>query len=83
MGRKARMKSTFINKVNPGTMWKCHHDHNTIKFPVSVQKGDVVIILGIVELQYGSHSVVECFSQQKATTVAVTLEDFYFCYHKV
>lgn len=83
MGRKNRMKSTFINDVRTGSMWKCHHDHNTIKFPVNVQKGDVVIILGIIKFNYGSHSVVECVSQQKASTVAVTLEDFYFCYHKM
>ena len=25
MGRKNKLKSTFIDKVIPGTLWKCHN----------------------------------------------------------
>lgn len=79
------MKSTFINTVRPGTVWTCHKDHHTLKFPEIISKGDVVIVLE-VEIYYQAypecHSVV-LLSQKKGCTQFVALEDFYMWYKKI
>ena len=56
MGRKNRMKSTFVNEVRPGTLWTCHHRDLTLSLNKTldnrlsfceIQPGDMIIVLKV------------------------------------
>ena len=85
MGRKNRMKSTFINQVIPGTLWLCHTndtiiiDHRLTK----IYKGDFVIVLGILDTIIPDCYVVEAFSQKNNFLYTTPLEDFYKSYRQI
>lgn len=85
MGRKNKLKGAFIDKVVPGTLWKCHNRdrimlHQTLTW---IEKGDYCIVLSIETGFYKDIIMVKCLSQKKAVSYLTTLEDFYFNYHEV
>lgn len=85
MGRKNKLKSTFIDKVIPGTLWKCHNKdrimlHQTLTW---IEKGDFCIVLSIETGFFKDIKMVKCLSQKKLVCYLTTLEDFYFNYHEV
>lgn len=85
MGRKNRMKSTFINTVHPGSMWICHARHGTLNYPEKIEKGDIALVLEVTDLGFmdSLNKFVKILSQKKGSVCVVSLEDFYFCYHKI
>ena len=85
MGRKNKLKGAFIDKVVPGTLWKCHNRdrimlHQTLTW---IEKGDYCIVFSIETGFYKDIIMVKCLSQKKAVSYLTTLEDFYFNYHEV
>jgi len=84
MGRKNRLKSTFINKVRPGTLWKCHNTYTSFyQTPTCIEKNDFCIVLSIETGFYKNIIMVKCLSQKKALSYLTALEDFYFNYHEI
>jgi hypothetical protein len=86
MGRKNKLKSTFIDKVIPGTIWICHNkDRILIGGKLDfIQKGDICVVLSH-ETRYFRKEIpmVKCLSQRWACVYLTTLEDFYFNYHEL
>jgi hypothetical protein len=85
MGRKNKLKSTFIDKVIPGTLWKCHNkDRIMLNQTLTwIEKGDFCIVLSIETGFFKDIKMVKCLSQKKLVCYLTTLEDFYFNYHEV
>lgn len=90
MGRKNRMKSTFVNDVRPGTFWIRHNEYQIVHHQelVKLKKEDVVIVLKFIDKISFNNLVhdtklVDCYSQKMNCKYTTTLENFYFNYHKL
>ena len=85
MGRKNKLKSTFIDKVIPGTLWKCNNKNRIMlnQTLTWIEKGDFCIVLSIETGFFKDIKMVKCLSQKKLVCYLTTLEDFYFNYHEV
>lgn len=81
MASKNRMKSTFMNNIQPGTYWICKEEHNTIKFPERISKGDILIT--IKKEFYNGYDCIQFYSQKKNGIVRLTAQDIYFFYDKM
>ena len=84
MGRKNRMKSTFVNEVRIGTFWLRHREAKIYQFPKSIElpKNDVVMVLGIRDSPVNT-KIIKYYSQKLSRELECTMEDFYFSFHKL
>ena len=84
MGRKNRMKSTFLNEVRIGTFWLRHREAKIFAIPESIvlPKNDIVMVVGI-RVHPMDIKKVQYYSQKLSRQLECTMEDFYFSFHKL
>jgi hypothetical protein len=84
MGRKNRMKSTFLNEVRIGTFWLCHNEVKIFSIPESIilPKNDIVMVVGIRDSVMNIKHV-QYYSQKLSRQLECTMENFYFNYRKL
>ena len=86
MGRKRRMKSTFINTVTVGSLWICHTTHNIVDQHTLrlVEKNTISVTLEVNTTIFAGLFNVKAFSTQQDLDVYETsLEDFFLYYRKL
>jgi hypothetical protein len=84
MGRKRRMKSTFINEVREGTLWYCHTKHNVVangEFR-SIEKG-YFIVINVENTIFVNHYVANIHSQKDLQLYSIPLEEFFLYYRPI
>lgn len=81
MASKNRMKSTFMNNIQPGIYWICKVEHHTIKFTERISEGDILIT--IKKEIYNGYDCIQFYSQKKNSIVRLTAQDIYFYYDKM
>ena len=84
MGRKNRMKSTFLNEVRIGTFWLRHNERKLFAIPENIilPKNDIVMVVGIRDNVMNIKQV-QYYSQKLSRQLECTIEDFYFSFHKI
>ena len=84
MGRKNRMKSTFLNEVRIGTFWVRHRETRTFQLPENLvlPKNDIVMVVGIRDSVMNIKQI-QYYSQKLSRQLECTIEDFYFSFHKL
>jgi hypothetical protein len=85
MGRKRRMKSTFINDVTVGSLWICHTNHEVIyqKTLRLVERNSYTVVLGVVPTIFSRMYVVESVIQKYGVIYSIPLEEFFLYYRKL
>ena len=85
MGRKRRMKSTFINDVTVGSLWICHTGHNIVhkgSFRL-VERDSYTVVIGIIPTIFRDMYVVESVIQKYGVIYSEPLEEFFVYYRKL
>jgi hypothetical protein len=85
MGRKRKMKSTFINETRPGTLWLCHTTHNIVVdwTLLLIEQEDIAFVIDVEETIFPNQYCLTSLSQRHGIIHTTPLDDFFLYYRQI